>query len=30
VGVYTREDAALLQTTLDRMEQEVSAYAGNQ
>lgn len=27
VGVYTREDAALLQSTLDRMEQEISAYA---
>ena len=27
VGVYTREDAALLQSTLDRMEQEVAAYA---
>ena len=27
VGVYTKEDAALLQNTLDRMEQEVSAYA---
>ena len=30
VGVYTKEDAALLQSTLDRMEQEVSAYAGNE
>ena len=30
VGVYTREDAALLQSTLDRMEQEVSAYTGNE
>lgn len=27
VGVYTKEDAALLQSTLDRMEQEISAYA---
>ena len=27
MGVYTREDAALLQSTLDRMEQEISAYA---
>ena len=27
VGVYTKEDAALLQSTLDRMEQEVAAYA---
>lgn len=27
VGVYTREDTALLQSTLDRMEQEISAYA---
>ena len=26
VGVYTREDAALLQSTLDRMEQEISSY----
>lgn len=30
VGVYTKEDAALLQNTLDRMEQEVFAYAGNE
>ena len=29
VGVYTKEDAALLQSTLDRMAQEVSAYAEN-
>ena len=27
VGVYTKEDAALLQSTLDQMEQEVAAYA---
>ena len=27
VGVYTREDAALLQSTLDRMAQEIAAYA---
>jgi len=27
VGVYTKEDAALLQSTLDKMEQEVAAYA---
>ena len=27
MGVYTREDAALLQSTLDRMAQEISAYA---
>ena len=29
VGVYTKEDASLLQSTLDRMEQEVAAYAEN-
>lgn len=27
VGVYTKDDAALLQSTLDRMEQEISVYA---
>lgn len=27
VGVYTKEDAALLQSTLDRMEQEIANYA---
>jgi len=27
VGVYTKEDSALLQSTLDRMEQEIAAYA---
>ena len=27
VGVYTKEDAALLQNTQDRMEQEISTYA---
>lgn len=27
VGVYTKEDAALLQNTLDKMEQEIAAYA---
>lgn len=30
MGVYTKEDAALLQSTLDRMEQEVAAYAGQE
>ena len=28
MGVYTKEDAGLLQTTLDRMEREIAAYAG--
>ncbi len=28
VGVYTKEDSVLLQSTLDKMEQEVAAYAG--
>ena len=27
VGVYTREDAALLQETLDTIEREIAAYA---
>ena len=30
VGVYTKEDAALLQCTLDRMVQEIDDYAGTQ